>query len=143
MARDVERTDITALLLVVTFRMALLPSTIDKQALHFEPILAIAPGDGRFHELYNELTHESIIRYVALEPANPASIWSLIKLARENPRALEGRSTRPSTTSATIRAGPSNPPRTKPPNRKESGLKAALLSGCRIAGPDMTRSRAG
>ena len=60
---------------------------IDKQALHFEPILAIAPGDGRFGELYGELTHETIVRYVALEPANPASIWSLIRLARENARA--------------------------------------------------------
>jgi len=87
MARDMERAENTARMLDVSFRMALLPSTIDKQALHFEPILAIAPGDGRFHELYNELTHESIIRYVALEPANPASIWSLIKLARENARA--------------------------------------------------------
>src|SRR6185369_11410290 len=87
MARDMERAENTARMLDVSFRMALLPSTIDKQALHFEPIFAIAPGDGRFHELYNELTHESIIRYVALEPANPASIWSLIKLARENARA--------------------------------------------------------
>ena len=87
MARELERAENTARMLDVSFRMALLPSTIDKQALHFEPILAIAPGDGRFHQLYNELTHESIIRYVALEPANPASIWSLIKLARENARA--------------------------------------------------------
>jgi len=60
MARDMERAENTARMLDVSFRMALLPSTIDKQALHFEPILAIAPGDGRFHELYNELTHESI-----------------------------------------------------------------------------------
>ena len=87
MARDMERAENTARMLDVSFRMALLPSTIDKQALHFEPILAIAPGDGRFHELYGELTHETIIRYVALDPANPASIWSLIKLARENARA--------------------------------------------------------
>ena len=87
MARDMERAENTARMLDVSFRMALLPSTINKQALHFEPILAIAPGDGRFDELYGELTHETIVRYVALEPANPASIWSLIKLARENARA--------------------------------------------------------
>ena len=61
------------------FRMALLPSTIDKQALHFEPILAIAPGSGRFHELYGELSHETIIRYVALEPENAGCICSLIR----------------------------------------------------------------
>jgi len=87
MARNMERAENTARMLDVSFRMALLPSTLNKQALHFEPILAIAPGDGRFGELYGEMTHETIIRYVALEPANPASIWSLIKLARENARA--------------------------------------------------------
>ena len=44
MARVMERAENTARMLDVSFRMALLPSTLDKQALHFEPILAIAPG---------------------------------------------------------------------------------------------------
>ena len=88
MARDMERAENTARMLDVSFRMSLLPSTIDKQALHFEPILDIAPGSGRrFHELYDELNHETIIRYVALEPENGGSIWSLIRSARENARA--------------------------------------------------------
>jgi len=43
MARNMERAENTARMLDVSFRMALLPSTLDKQALHFEPILAIAP----------------------------------------------------------------------------------------------------
>ena len=42
MARDMERAENTARMLDVSFRMALLPSTLDKQALHFEPILACA-----------------------------------------------------------------------------------------------------
>ena len=87
MARNMERAENTARMLDVSFRMSLLPSTIDKQALHFEPILAIAPGSGRFHELYGELNHETIIRYVALEPENAGCIWSLIRSARENARA--------------------------------------------------------
>jgi uncharacterized alpha-E superfamily protein len=86
MARSMERAENTARMLDVSFRMSLLPSTIDKQALHFEPILDIAPGSQRFHELYDELTHETIIRYVALEPENGGSIWSLIRAARENAR---------------------------------------------------------
>ena len=87
MARDMERAENTARMLDVSFRMSLLPSTIDKQALHFEPILAIARGSGRFRELFDKLNHETIIRYVALEPANDGSIWSLIRQARENARA--------------------------------------------------------
>ena len=42
MARGMERAENTARMLDVSFRMSLLPSTIDKQALHFEPILDIA-----------------------------------------------------------------------------------------------------
>src|SRR6478672_3515447 len=88
MARSMERAENTARMLDVSFRMSLLPSTIDKQALHFEPILDIALGSGRrFHELYDELNHETIIRYVALEPEDGGSIWSLIHSARENARA--------------------------------------------------------
>src|SRR3974390_2278514 len=87
MARDMERAENTARMLDVSFRMSLLPSTIDKQALHFEPILAMARGSGGFPELFDGLNHETIIRYVALEPANHGSIWSLIRQARENARA--------------------------------------------------------
>ena len=87
MSRSMERAENTARMLDVSFRMSLLPSTIDKKALHFEPILAIASGSGRFHELYGEFSHETIIRYVALEPANAGSICSLIRQARENARA--------------------------------------------------------
>ncbi|MGZ5863588.1 MAG: alpha-E domain-containing protein, partial [Methyloceanibacter sp.] len=77
MSRSMERAENTARMLDVSFRMSLLPSTIDQKALHFEPILAIAPGSGRFHELYREFSHETIIRYVALETANAGSICSL------------------------------------------------------------------
>ena len=87
MARNMERAENTARMLDVSFRMSLLPSTIDKQALHFEPILAIAPGSGTFDDLYGDLSHETIIRYVALDPANAGSICSLIRSARENARA--------------------------------------------------------
>jgi len=88
MARNMERAENTARMIDVSFRMSLLPSTIDKQVLHFEPILDIAPGSGcRFGDLFDELSHETIIRYVALERANSGSICSLIRDARENARA--------------------------------------------------------
>lgn len=86
MARDMERAENTARMLDVSFRMSLLPSSLDRQA-QYEPILSIAPGDGRFHERYGELSHENIIRYVALDLENAGSICSLIRNARENARA--------------------------------------------------------
>jgi uncharacterized alpha-E superfamily protein len=86
MARNMERAENTARMLDVSFRMSLLPSSLDKKT-QFEPILAIAPGDGRFKELYSELSHENIIRYVALDQENAGSICSLIRNARENARA--------------------------------------------------------
>ncbi len=92
MARNMERAENTARMLDVSFRMSLLPSTLDKQALHFEPILAIAPGDRRASTSFTaSLAHETIIRYVALEPQNAGSICSLIKdAARECPRPALG-----------------------------------------------------
>lgn len=86
MARNMERAENTARMLDVSFRMSLLPSSLDKKA-QFEPVLAIAPGDGRFDELYGTLSHENIIRYVALDQENAGSICSLIRNARENARA--------------------------------------------------------
>ncbi len=86
MARNMERAENTARMLDVSFRMSLLPSTFDKQT-QFAPILAIAPGDGTFHDRYEELSHESIIRYVVLDHENAGSIISLIRSARENARA--------------------------------------------------------
>ena len=46
MARDMKRAEPTAPMLDGSFRMAPLPSNFD-QALHLQPILAIAPGDLR------------------------------------------------------------------------------------------------
>ncbi|ODS01598.1 hypothetical protein AUC69_06305 [Methyloceanibacter superfactus] len=86
MARNMERAENTARMLDVSFRMSLLPSSLDRRT-QFEPILSIAPGDGRFGELYDSLSHENIIRYVALDQENAGSICSLIRLARENARA--------------------------------------------------------
>ena len=86
MARNMERAENTARMLDVSFRMSLLPSSVDKQA-QFEPILSIAPGDGTFSERYGALSHENIIRYVVLDQDNAGSICSLIRNARENARA--------------------------------------------------------
>ena len=105
MARNMERAENTARMLDVSFRMSLLPSTLDKQALHFEPILAIAPAPARFDELYGELTHETIIRYVALEPENAGSIWSLIRHSRGRTPAPSARPSRARPGRASTRPG--------------------------------------
>jgi uncharacterized alpha-E superfamily protein len=86
MARNMERAENTARMLDVSFRMSLLPSSVDKQA-QFEPILSIAPGDSTFDERSGTFSHENIIRYVVLDQENAGSICSLIRNARENARA--------------------------------------------------------
>ena len=86
MARNMERAENTARMLDVSFRLSLLPSALDRDA-QFEPILTIAPGDGTFYERYDELSYENLVRYVALDPENNGSIYSLMRNARENARA--------------------------------------------------------
>ncbi|MGD8551883.1 MAG: alpha-E domain-containing protein, partial [Methyloceanibacter sp.] len=86
MARNMERAENTARMLEVSFRMSMLPSSMDREA-EFQPILAIAPGDGTFQDHYDKLSFENAVRYVALDPENNGSIYSLIRNARENARA--------------------------------------------------------
>lgn len=86
MARNMERAENTARMLDVSFRLSLLPTSLDRRS-QFEPILSIAPGDDTFYERYDELSHENLVRYVALDAENTGSIYSLIRNARENARA--------------------------------------------------------
>ena len=110
MARNMERAENAARMLDVSFRLSLLPSSLDRKA-QFEPTLSIAPGDGTFYERYDELSQENLVRYVALDPENAGSIYSLVRNARENARARRasisaqappGRSTREVSSESTL-----------------------------------------
>lgn len=91
MARHIERAENTARVLDVAHRSALLPLDIEGA----EAYLWYAPlnitGCAASYEVKHGLARaDSVTHYMALDPDNPSSIYSCLKLARENARAVRG-----------------------------------------------------
>ena len=94
MARQVERSENTARMLDVTYRMSLLPYDIEEPDQKWtEPwaVPLVAAGlMTAFGERYPDVTSENVLRFMVLDPANPSSIYSAVRAARENGRAQRG-----------------------------------------------------
>ena len=93
MSRHIERAENTARMLDVTYRMSLLPYRTPDQAWA-EPWALPLVITGRATDYYERfsgvLSSDRVLRYIALDPANPSSIHSCIQSARENARTARG-----------------------------------------------------
>ena len=93
MSRHIERAENTARVLDVTYRMSLLPYRTPDQAWADPWALPlIITGHATFYYERNRgaITSERVLRFMALDPANPSSIYSCIQSARENARTVRG-----------------------------------------------------
>lgn len=94
MARHIERTENTARLLDVTYRMSLLPYDAVEPGLAWaEPwaVPLITSGLATaFYERFPQLSAESVLRYMILDAGNPSSIFCCLRAARESARAVRG-----------------------------------------------------
>jgi len=87
MSRYVERAENTARVLDVSYRMGLLPGGARDETDLWGAAIAIGPSPEAFHERYETTSADNVMRYMALDPENPSSIYSAIQAARENARA--------------------------------------------------------
>ena len=94
MARHIERAENTARLLDVTYRMSLLPYQVVEPGLAWaEPWSVPLVTNGlatAYYERYPELAAENVLRFMSLDPANPSSICSCLRSARESARSVRG-----------------------------------------------------
>lgn len=90
MARYVERAENVARLLDVALRMSLIPSSQETRESTWVSALEVAGGQADFAERHNDVTRDDVIRFLAHDPDNPSSIYSSLRAARENARALRG-----------------------------------------------------
>ncbi len=95
MSRHIERAENTARLLDVTHRMSLLPYRIHETEQSWaEPWalpLVINGLASSYYERYpGPLSPDQVLRFMVLDPANPASLYSCIQSARENARTVRG-----------------------------------------------------
>jgi uncharacterized alpha-E superfamily protein len=91
MARHIERAENTARVLDVAHRTSLLPLDIEgTQAYLWYAPLNITGCAASYETKYGLARADAVTHYMALDPDNPASIYSCLRLARENARTVRG-----------------------------------------------------
>lgn len=89
-----ERAENVARMLDVTYRMSLLPYQVLEPGQEWaEPWvlpLVITGLVTPYYELNAEIHVDDVLRYMVLDASNPCSIYSCLKMARENGRAQRG-----------------------------------------------------
>lgn len=90
MARYMERAENTARMLDVNYQMSLLPQSADEAEQGWRGLLSISELTGGFRERYGDVTPLSVMTFMVSDEANPSSIVSCLRAARENARAVRG-----------------------------------------------------
>jgi uncharacterized alpha-E superfamily protein len=90
MARYTERAENIARMLDVTYRVSLLPNAAGRSDLGWRAVLSITGLEEAFAMRFGAVTPEKLLRFMMLDPANPSSIYSCVRAARENGHAVRG-----------------------------------------------------
>ncbi|WP_036301635.1 alpha-E domain-containing protein [Methylotenera sp. L2L1] len=93
MARYIERAENMARVLDVTYNMSLVPNAAESEAALWLPALEISGNveayeRDYFNETQQEYAAAGVIHYLAMDMNNPSSIYSSLRSARENARAV-------------------------------------------------------
>ena len=94
MARHIERAENTARMLDVTYRMRLLPASINEPVEPWAqpwavPLITTGLASD-YYSLYSELTEQNVLEFLVSNPDNPSSIVNCLRSARENARTVRG-----------------------------------------------------
>ncbi|MDH5342507.1 MAG: alpha-E domain-containing protein, partial [Betaproteobacteria bacterium] len=95
MSRQIERAENTARLLDITHRMSLLPyRVVDTGQDWADPWALPLIINGLASEYYSshpgQITSQKVLHFMVMDSANPSSIFSLMRAARENGRSMRG-----------------------------------------------------
>ena len=90
MARYSERTENMARIIDVANRMTLTPQDDETRQSAWVSALGVAGAVNGYNEKHGDINGADVVHYLALDPDNPASIYSAIRATRENARALRG-----------------------------------------------------
>ncbi len=90
MARYVERAENTARMLDVNYQTSLLPQSERNAEEGWRALLGISELQPFYDKAHDRITARSVIDFMARDPSNASSIYSCIKRARENARAVRG-----------------------------------------------------
>lgn len=88
MARYIERAENVARVLDVTYNMSLLPSDSSDEVALWDAVLEIAGIRNIYDSSYQEINAANVIKHLVMDSHNPSSIYSSLRSARENARAV-------------------------------------------------------
>lgn len=87
MSRQMERAENMARILGVTSNMVLFGAKETRQQSLLAPLTITDSGE-RYFERNQPVTFDLLVDYLALDPQNPSSIYSCLRMARENAHAV-------------------------------------------------------
>ena len=90
MSRYIERAENLARLLDVTWQMSLVPQSLDAANQNWNAIIALNSLEAAYAERYDTVNAENVLRFMVTDPNNYSSIYSCLRLARENAHAVRG-----------------------------------------------------
>lgn len=90
MSRYVERAENTARMLSVTQETALLPQSRDAAVQSWRSVLSISELVPDYVARYGDIVPEKVLEFMVVDPLNRSSIYSCLREARENARAVRG-----------------------------------------------------
>ncbi len=90
MSRYIERAENLARLLDVTWQMSLVPQSLEAANQNWNAIIALNSLEEAYAARYSTVNAENVLRFMVTDPGNYASIYSCLRMARENAHAVRG-----------------------------------------------------
>ncbi len=90
MARYVERAENTARMLDVNWQMSLIPQSEEEVEKNWRAMLGISELQSAYDAQHKTITPKNVMDFMVRDPSNPSSIYSCLRAARENARAVRG-----------------------------------------------------
>lgn len=90
MARQIERAENITRLLDVTWQMSLVPQESGAATHSWYAPLSCNSLTDTYQARFGEVESRQVLYFMLLDPENPSSIYSCLKLARENAHAVRG-----------------------------------------------------
>ena len=90
MSRYTERAENTARMIDVNYQTALLPQSAAVAQLGWQGLLSISELSPMYAARHGEVTSQGVMDFMVKDEANPSSIVSCLRAARENARAVRG-----------------------------------------------------
>ncbi|OCZ68803.1 hypothetical protein A7P25_02565 [Achromobacter xylosoxidans] len=90
MCRYTERAENTARMLDVNLQMSLLPQDAQTREGSWNAVLRISELHRLYHVKHAAISPQDVLQYMVRDAENPSSIYSCMRAARENARAVRG-----------------------------------------------------